>query len=246
MYLLINNYYTNNIFLYQNLNKQILCKNNFSYQLIPSHTYHKMIVMLSNSGIHTSSINIIDSNKIKLSINPSWCLPDNTQTKITKHQNIIRNILLPNNNDIQLAQNHSDLTSLNCLCHDQTRILNIPDIHISIDNKQYIFDKWIGNNQIWCAFTQDGEYFIYAYLYIFYNHSILLVSKVLQEPEINLYYDLDLCSRYDHTNMVYDEYGRIDCSNYNPSFSDIQILNTPINSNPPAVSISTKCHHHTA
>lgn len=225
MYISIN-YYLNNIYLYHKNPGPILCKNNFAYKIDAGETYNKIICLISNTSTR-DSISLVDNKKIKLNINPIWGLANISQAIKLVDRPIKKNILIPNLQDISLIDEKVDLNAINCLCHDNTHIFNIPSIKIDIQNNSYLLKDWTGNNQVWCSMIENGAFFIYAYLYIFYDKSILLISQTPKDPDINHYFDLDLMSIYYHNSIVQDEYGRINCSEYKPRFSDIKVLNTP-------------------
>jgi|688.fasta_scaffold206967_2 hypothetical protein len=244
MYLFTNGSYINNIYLYYKLTQPILCKYNFAYQITSKESYNKIISLLSYLDL-SSSINITNSNKLKLSINPTWSIKTLPDIVCSTDQPLKRNVLLPSLEQIELAPNITDLNPINCLCHDQTRIVNLPDIILKINDNQYNLTQWTGNNQVWCSFSQSPGYYLYAYLYIFYHRSILLISQTSKDPDIDHHLDLDLSSIYEHNNIIQDEYGRIDCGEYNPNFNSVKIMNTPSNINESLISIETisKCQH---
>lgn len=223
MYLSIN-YYLSNIYLYHKNQEVMLCKNNFVYNISPNNKYNKIISLITNNK-NRDIISVFESDKIKLNINPMWGLPQEQCKDIP----IKKNILIPNTQFLDLAPNITDLNAINCLCQDHTYIVHIPDIAVSFGNERYIFNNWTGNNQIWTSMTETTIHYIYAYLYIFYNHSVLLVSQTHKDPDMNHYFDLDIMSIYQHNNFIQDEYNRIDCSSYMPEFNSIDILYNPPN-----------------
>lgn len=225
MYLSIN-FNTPNLYLYQKNTGPTICKNNFAYKITSNEHYNKITSIISNLDSR-DIVQIFDNDKIKLMINPIWCLKK--FSKLSLDSGVKKNILLPNINDLDLFNENIDLNSINCLCHDNTYITAIPNITLTINNTEYIFVEWTGNNQIWCSAIEDEIFYTYAYIYIFSHRSILLISQTPKEIDHHHYFDLDLISYFDHKNLIEDEYNRIDCHNYYPNFSSISILNNPPN-----------------
>lgn len=241
MYLSIN-FYLNNIYLYQKLSGPVLCKNNFAYNILDNNP-HKITCLLSNFDTR-DTISILNGQKLKLNINPMWGLKNLAERAIKANQPIKRNVLIPSTDDIELINDTVDLNPINCLCHDKTHIRQIPEITISIGTADYTFTEWTGNNQVWCSIIDDSSYYTYAYIYIFYNKSVLLISQTPKDPDNHQYFDLDLMSIYEHQNYVKDEYGRIDCNEYHPIFNDLTILSAPSNRHidQTFLKIKTQCH----
>lgn len=230
-----------NIYLYQKYSGPVICKNNFSYKITNNEIYNKIIGIISNFS-NRDILQIFDNDKIKISMNTTWCLKNLKNID----QSIKRNILIPNIQYLDLFDNNIDLNDINYLCHDNTHIIDIPDITIIINGISYLFSQWTGNNQLWCCALENSINYTYAYLYIFPQKSILLVSQTLKNSE-NHYSDLDIMSISDHNNIIQDEYGRIDCYNYEPVFSKIDILNNPTNQfiEPDQIIVETKTKCHT-
>ena len=227
MYLSVN-FYLNNIYLYQKNSGAIICKNDFAYPITKNEEYSKITAIISNAKSN-DLISIYDNDHINITINPLWSLKN--KDSITTDNPIKKNILIPPLENISLVQKDPDLNAINCLCHDETHIINIPDIILNINDNVYVFDEWTGYNQVWCTMKENHFFYTYAYLYIFNNQSILLISQTQKGLENNHYFDLDIMSTYTHTDIIHDEYNRINCHNYRPVFSDLNILNFPLNQN---------------
>lgn len=228
MYLSIN-FYLNNIYLYKKLNETTICKNNFAYNLVKNLEYQKIIALISNIETR-DTLKIFENNKTELILNTVWGLKNFASPENQPHRSIKRNILIPSFNHINLYPNNIDINSINCLCHDNTHIINLPDILLNINNQTYEFNEWYGNNQIWCSSLEDTLFYSYAYLYIFQKQSILLISQTSKNLEDDQL-DLDLISTYDHSQYIEDEYDRFDCHKYKPVFNTYQILKSPKNCN---------------
>jgi hypothetical protein len=227
MYLSVN-FYLNNIYLYQKNSGSLICKNDFAYPITKNEEYSKITAIISNAKSN-DLISIYDNDHINITINPLWSLKN--KDSITTDNPIKKNILIPPLANINLVQKDPDLNTINCLCHDETHIINIPDITLNINDNTYVFDEWTGYNQVWCTMKENHFFYTYAYLYIFNNQSILLISQTQKGLENNHYFDLDIMSTYTHTNIIHDEYNRINCHDYHPVFSDLNILNFPLNQN---------------
>jgi len=227
-------YYYDNLYLYHRNNSSILVKNDFAYKITENEHYNKITSIISHTNTR-DIIEIFDNDKIKINLNCTLL----AKTLVTDDNSSIKqNILIPNIKQIQLYNQHPDLSSINCLCHDNTYITNLPTINIKIAQNSYSFKNWIGNNQLWLAYDEDIYYYLYAYIYIFYDYSILLVSRTEKNNDSNHLLDLDFSCIYTHSNQIKDEFSRIDCSNLSLNFSDknnITILHSPINN----VSLST-------
>lgn len=220
------NYYDNNIYLYHKPSGPILCKNNFSYKMTDTVTYNKITCLISTIN-HKDNIQIYNNDHISLSINSLWSLSQNPT--LSQHPIVKRNILIPSIDDINLTKNHVDLNPINCLCQDNTHIINLPQITIHIQNQEYIFRNWVGNNQVWVSSNNIDMFYAYAYLYVFHSHTILLVSRTSTAAE-DILLDTDISFTYKHTNSICDEYNRIECDKYYPQFSlsNLKILNAPL------------------
>lgn len=221
-------YYYDNLYLYHKSNNSILIKNDFAYKITENESYNKITSIISHTNTR-DIIEIFDNDKIKINLN---CTSLAQTLSKNGNSSIKQNILIPNINQLQLHKQHPDLNSINCLCHDSTYITNLPTINIKIAQNSYSFKNWIGNNQLWLAYAEDIYYYLYAYIYIFHNYSILLVSRTEKNDDSNHLLDLDFSCIYHHSNQIKDEFSRIDCSNLLLNFNhqnNITILHSPIN-----------------
>jgi hypothetical protein len=228
MYLSIS-FYLNNIYLYKKFNETVICKNNFAYNIIKNLQYQKITGLISNIETR-DTLKIFENNKTELVLNTVWGLKNFALPENQPYKSIKRNILIPSFDHINLYSNNVDINSINCLCHDNTHIINLPDIILTINNQKYQFTEWYGNNQVWCSSLEDTSFYSYAYLYIFQKQSILLISQTSKNLEDDQL-DLDLISIYDHHQYIEDEYERFDCNKHKPIFNTYQILKSPRNCN---------------
>jgi hypothetical protein len=226
-------YYYDNLYLYHKNYNSILIKNNFAYKITENESYNKITSIISHANTR-DTLEIFDNNKIKINFN---CIALIEKLLKNCELPIKQNILIPNIKNIQLYNQHPDLNSINCLCHDTTYIINLPNITVKIAQNSYYFKNWIGNNQLWLAHDEDIYYHLYAYIYIFSNYAILMVSRTEKNNDSNHLLDLDFSCIYEYSNTIKDEFSRIDCSNMSFDFnnSNITILHSPLNT----VSLST-------
>lgn len=225
MYLSIN-YYLNNIYLYQKNHTTSICKNGFAYPIMANQDYIKIISIISNTN-NNDLINITNTESLPLSIPTLWGLKNKNNINIDNP--IKKNILMPKKELLELIIKNPDINSINCICQDQTHILTLPHIILKINNTEYLFDNWTGYNQTWCCMNESDLFYSYAYIYVFREHSILMISQTPKNCEDNHYMDLDLYSIFLHNNFIQDEYNRFNCHNYRPHYSNLQILNAPTN-----------------
>lgn len=235
MYLSIH-YTNNNIYLYKKNHQSLLCKKDHSYTLDPD-KYNKLIFLTPNHK-NNDTIKLYKNNSLPISFNSSWSISKNYMVD----DSLQKNILIPPSNLIEYTETNPDLTSINSLCQDNTRILHLPSVLCYIKDKQFIFAKWTGFCQTWSSIYEDTDNLAYANLYFFKNKSILMISVQEKNIEHNDFFDLDIMSVDHHPNLTHDEFDRIDCNNHLPKFSTATILQTPINQNiqPESIKITTQ------
>lgn len=218
------NYHNNNIYLYKSQSKISICKSNFSYNL-DSDYYNKLIFLTTNNK-NTDIIKIYENNKVPLSFNTNWAL----DKSYLIDDSYSKNILIPPYKYIEQNAENPDLNSINSLCQDNTNINKLPNILCYIKDKQFIFSKWTGFSQTWCASYNQDEYMAYAYLYFFKNHTIFMASiKEKNQQKYNDIFDTDIMSISEHKGLTHDEFGRINCLDHMPVYHQLEILQAPIN-----------------
>jgi len=218
------NYTNNNLYLYKHDNRSNICKKNFSYQL--SNNHYNKIVFLTTHDKNSDILKIyIGDQHTPLSFNTNWSINHNYLIQ----DSFIKNILIPPSKDIELQDNYPDITTINSLCQEFTNITKLPNVKCLIKDKEFLFNKWTGFSQIWCSSNATDEYTAYAYLYFLRNKTILMVSITEKNIEHNDVFDLDFMSTSYHEKLTHDEFNRIDCLEHRPQFTDVQILQHPLN-----------------
>jgi len=217
-------YNNNNIYLYKSKTKTSICKSNFSY-ILDSDSYNKLFFLTTNNN-NADIVKLYNNNYIPLSFNTNWAL----ETSYLIEDSYYKNILIPPSKYIEQQQDNPDLNSINNLCQDNTNINKLPNILCYIKNKKFIFSKWTGFSQVWCASYNQDEYIAYAYLYFFKDHTIFMASiKEKNQQKYNDIFDTDIMSIVDHKGLTHDEFNRINCLEHMPVYNELEILQTPIN-----------------
>jgi hypothetical protein len=218
------NYNNNNIYLYKSQLNTSICKANFSYSL-NSDSYNKLIFLTTNNN-NTDIIKLYQNDQVPLSFNTNWAL----DKSYLIDDSYYKNILIPPSRYIEQQTENPDINSINSLCQDNTNINKLPNILCYIKDKKFIFSKWIGFSQVWCANYNQDEYMAYAYLYFFKDHTIFMASmKEKNQQKYNDIFDTDIMSIVEHKELIHDEFNRINCSEHMPIYKQLEILQNPIN-----------------
>lgn len=222
------NYTNNNTYLYKTNTNTVLCKKDHSYSLLDKYI---KIISISNISEHNDLIKIYDTDKIPITLNTSW--GKSLEKTIYK-----RNILIPEKDLLLLSQDNIDINSINCLCQDNTRLVNLPTIQCDVNEKSYSFKKWHGYNQLWSSFCIVDSYIAHGLLYFLNNNAIFMCSITKDDDEVNDYLDCDFMSISNYNSISRDEFNRVNCNNLNLCFDNISLLQIPVDKKIEFINIS--------